>query len=115
MLETADTGSGNGDIDVSSGINLADVHTTVSVGGTTTIQVTGLPKGYTTADLKWSAEDSSVAKVNGNGVVSGISEGATVITVTTKDGKYHAFCAVTVTEADSAAGGGGGGGGGGAF
>lgn len=113
--ETPDDGSGNDEIDVSSGINLADVHMTVSVGGTTTIQVTGLPKGYTTADLKWSAEDSSVAKVNGNGVVSGISEGATVITVTTKDGKYHAFCAVTVTEADSAAGGGGGGGGGGAF
>lgn len=54
-----------------------------------------LPDGYSESDLKWSTSDSSVATVS-NGVITGISEGSAIITVTTKDGSYKGQCNVLV-------------------
>lgn len=54
-----------------------------------------LPDGYSESDLKWSTSDSSVATVS-NGVITGVSEGSAIITVTTKDGSYKGQCNVLV-------------------
>lgn len=54
-----------------------------------------LPAGYSESDLKWSTSDASVATVS-NGVITGVSEGSAIITVTTKDGSYKGQCNVLV-------------------
>ncbi len=46
--------------------------------------------------LVWSSDDESVATVNDAGVVTAVSEGTTIITAQTADGKYYAHCNVTV-------------------
>lgn len=50
---------------------------------------------------KWSSKDEKVATVNDKGVVFAVSEGRTVITVTTENG-LSASCAVTVAPAPDA-------------
>ena len=58
------------------------------------------PKTAFNKEVYFTSADESIATVNGNGRVFGISEGTTVITVHTVDGGYTADCTVTVTEAD---------------
>ena len=50
------------------------------------------------SDLVCSSSDESVAKVNNDGVISAVDVGSAVITVSTKDNKYSAFIAITVTD-----------------
>jgi uncharacterized protein YjdB len=109
---TGTTNSGDEDVEMTHNIVLNELFTTVDVGSTVKLQVTGLPKGYKVEDLNWTVEDSKVAKVDANGVVTGLEEGATVVIVTTKDNKYFGYCAVSVLKEVSSGGGGGGGGGG---
>ena len=47
--------------------------------------------------LKWKSEDESIAKVDGNGKVTGVGTGTTNVTVTTSNGK-SATCKVTVVK-----------------
>lgn len=47
-------------------------------------------------EVTWSSADTSIAKVDQNGLVTGVSGGETIITVTTKSGVFSAFCVVKV-------------------
>lgn len=47
--------------------------------------------------VSWESDDESVATVDSDGVVTGVSEGTATITVTTTDGEKTATCDVTVT------------------
>lgn len=49
-------------------------------------------------DLIWTSSNSSVAKVDGEGNVTGLSKGTAIITVSTKHGSMSASCIVTVEE-----------------
>ncbi len=55
-----------------------------------------LPDGYTASDLVFTSSNPSVATVDGNGVVSAISQGTCHVKVETKDGIYAQYCTVTV-------------------
>ncbi len=67
----------------------------VDVGKNITLTASVQPSNATNKNVTWSSSNPSVASVN-NGVVTGISEGETTITVTTEDGSYTATHTVTV-------------------
>lgn len=52
--------------------------------------------------LVWTVEDESVAVYDDSeGVLRGVSEGYTVLTLATEDGKFSDFCTVTVVPAEA--------------
>ena len=70
----------------------------LSKGNTETLQATINPSDTTDAKtLTWKSEDENIAKVDGNGNVTGVGTGTTNITVTTSNGK-SATCKVTVVR-----------------
>ncbi len=69
----------------------------VNVRSSITLTASIQPSNATNKNLTWSSSNPSVASVN-NGVVTGISEGETIITVTTADGGYSATHKVTVNS-----------------
>lgn len=69
---------------------------TITEGTTATLKPTLSPSNATTT-YTWSSANPKIATVSSNGVVSGIAEGITDITVTTSNGK-SAVCKVTVKE-----------------
>ncbi|MEG2222723.1 MAG: Ig-like domain-containing protein, partial [Oscillospiraceae bacterium] len=75
--------------------------TTVKVTVGKTVQLTGstVPANATNQKVTWSSSASSVAKVDSNGVVTGVKAGTATITVKTVDGGKTATCKVTVTAA----------------
>ena len=68
---------------------------TLSVGKAEAITATILPENATNQTVTWTSSNTSVAKVNANGTVKGISAGTAIITATV-DG-VTAECSVTVT------------------
>ncbi len=61
--------------------------TTVEVGNTIQLSATVKPDNATNKTVSWSSSDSSIATVDGNGNVKGISEGEVTITAKTSNGK----------------------------
>lgn len=66
-------------------------------GESESIQVTGLPTGYTEADIQFKSDNPGVATVSAAGRVTGVSDGSVIITVSTSDGAYVVQCSVTVS------------------
>ncbi len=56
-----------------------------------------VPDAALNKKVKWTSSDSTVAKVDSEGKVTGIEPGTAKITVTTEDGGFIAVCVVTVT------------------
>ena len=77
-------------------IILGEVKANLSIGGKYYITVQQIPEGYEITDLVCSSSDEKVVTVNKDGVVKALGEGSAIITVSTKDGKYSACCAITV-------------------
>lgn len=59
------------------------------------------PTNATNKGVIWESSDTSVATVDENGKVTAVGVGLAVITVTTVDGEYKAFCLVTVTVSET--------------
>lgn len=70
---------------------------TVGVGASVSLTPTFTPEGAG-SELTWSVDDESIAKVDANGVVTGVCEGLTVITATTSNGIVSNPCKITVTR-----------------
>lgn len=68
----------------------------LGIGNTATLQATIAPSDATNKNVTWSSSNESVATVDVDGVVTGITAGTAIITVTTEDGGFTASCAVTV-------------------
>ena len=79
------------------GVSLNKNSTSIEVGSTETLTATVAPSNASNKAVTWSSGNTSVATVNSSGVVTAVSGGTAVITVTTSDGGYTATCTVTVT------------------
>ena len=87
----------NGDFKVAvTGVSLDRTTAEMKVGGKVTLTSTVEPADATNKKVTWKSDKTSIATVNASGVVSGVSPGTTVITVTTNDGGKTAKCTVTV-------------------
>ena len=84
------------------GVTLDQDALTVNRGETAALTATVLPKDATNQKLSWQTGDSTIATVH-KGIVTGVGEGKTTITVTTQDGGYTAQCTVTVTDVNKPA------------
>ncbi len=94
--EGADDSEKN-DIITADTIILSTMRITLVEGGTQKIIVEGLPEGYKLEDIIFKTDDPQIATVDiKTSEVKGIKEGVTCLVVQTKDGKYMAYCAVTV-------------------
>ncbi|MDO5116146.1 MAG: Ig-like domain-containing protein [Synergistaceae bacterium] len=74
-------------------------HATLTLAGTgATAQLTAtvLPADAANRNVSWSSDNSAVAAVDANGLVTAIAAGTATITVTTEEGAFTASCAVTV-------------------
>lgn len=74
---------------------------TLTQGASQSLQAVINPSDATIKDVVWSTSNQEVATVE-NGVVTGVSVGDAVITVTTKDGGFTADCSVKVRAEKSA-------------
>lgn len=92
-----DDEEGDRDIEVED-VTLSKDEVTLEAGESITLEATVKPKNAGNKKVKWSSDDTKVAKVNKNGEVTAVSAGEATITVTTVDGEYTADCLVTVVE-----------------
>ena len=69
-----------------------------------TVQLTATisPNNATNKNIVWSSNNSNCTV--SNGLVTGITEGSSIITVTTEDGNHTATCNITVVSSSSSAG-----------
>ena len=71
----------------------------VSVGESKQVPVSIKPERLTDSALTWAVEDTSVATVDGQGVVTGVSDGTTMVTATAVSG-LSAYAVVTVGKGE---------------
>jgi hypothetical protein len=87
------------DIPVSGSLVLSSMRVFLDMDDVYYLEVTGMPKGYSLDDLIVVSEDESIAKFDKNfSKIVPVAPGTTQITVKTKDDKYKAFLAVTISE-----------------
>jgi len=77
-------------------LNLPDA--LLKVGGTLTLEATIEPGDAANKTVTWSSDDDRVATVNSSGEVTAVAPGTAMITATTEDGGFTAYCTVTVEE-----------------
>ena len=77
------------------GVTLDKAELTLEKGSTGTLTATVAPQNATNNTVTWSSSNPEVATVD-NGVVTAVSAGEAIITVTTEDGAKTATCKVTV-------------------
>jgi len=78
------------------GVVLNKTLMSLTAGGSETLTATVSPSDATIKEVTWSSSNQSVATVDGNGKVTAVSDGTSVITVTTDNGNFKATCTVTV-------------------
>jgi ligand-binding sensor domain-containing protein len=66
----------------------------LNVGSQDTLKVAISPTNATNPAVTWTSSDTTVARVNADGIVTGVKHGSSTITATTVDGKYKATCVV---------------------
>jgi uncharacterized protein YgiM (DUF1202 family) len=77
------------------GVTLDEHSIVVYMGKTAALTATVEPADATDKSVTWSSDDEGIATVE-DGVITPVSQGTAVITVTTNDGEHTDFCNVTV-------------------
>lgn len=78
------------------GVALSETDETLVAGETLQLEAIVQPSTATDKSVSWSSADNKIASVDGNGIVTAISEGKTTIKATTNDGDKTASCKITV-------------------
>ena len=78
-----------------SGINLSETNVVLSVDSAKTLIAEIKPLDASDKTLHWSSSDNTIAQVNSDGIISGISPGVATITVKSNDGLVET-CSVNV-------------------
>lgn len=81
------------------GVSIAPETLSLKIGGSGTLAATVSPENATNKKVSWTSSTPEVATV-ADGVVTAVSEGESIITVTTEDGAKKATCKVTVSSKD---------------
>lgn len=80
-------------------ISISQNEATVNKGSSLQLDVTVLPNDANNKSLQWSSDDTEVATVDSNGLVTALKPGVAVIKVETTDGSnLHAKCLLTVVQ-----------------
>ncbi len=79
------------------GVTVSPSTAAIGVGDTTQLTAVVQPSNAENKTVSWSSSDSSVATVSSSGLVTGVSEGAAVVTVATQDGGYEATANISVS------------------
>ena len=80
-------------------ISLNQSNINLPVGSSQKLTATVLPAGASDKSVTWTSSDESIATVDANGNVTGITTGLATITATTNDGSnLSASCAMTVSD-----------------
>ncbi|MEO9892434.1 Ig-like domain-containing protein [Aurantibacter sp.] len=79
------------------GISVDPTTTSIEVDKTTTIQAIVVPTNASNKSVTWTSSDTSIASVNNNGLVRGLTAGNVTITATANDGNFSATTQVTIT------------------
>ncbi len=82
------------------GVSLQNTSLTLSTGQTGRLLKTITPAEATDQNVTWSSSNTAVATVNSSGVVTAVSNGTAMITVTTTSGGHTANAVVRVTPGD---------------
>ena len=81
-------------VTVKQSLTIQDKDIELMAGGSYTLNVDNKTGG----SLSWKSSNTSVATVNGSGVVTGVGKGTAEITATSADGELSATCSVTVKD-----------------
>lgn len=79
------------------GVSISPVSATVGLGESQQLSESVSPSNASNQSVSYSSNNTSVATVNLNGVVTAVSQGSVTITVTTDDGGHTDTAAITVT------------------
>lgn len=80
------------------GVSLDEDAISVVIGSSKRLTAVISPENASNQSVVWTVSDNSVADVSGDGTVTAIAVGQTVVTVETVDGGFTDECQVTVTE-----------------
>ncbi len=80
------------------GVSLNVTEHGLATGDTLQLTASPFPTDATNKSVTWSSSDTSAATVDGNGLVTAVAEGSSVITATTVQGGHTATCTVTVQD-----------------
>ena len=80
-----------------SGITLKKSQTSIGIGGSQILIVSITPTNANDQNITWTSSDPCVT-VNQEGIVTGVSEGTSVVIAETEDGNKTATCVVTVDK-----------------
>ena len=83
------------------GLELSQTEIQLDPGETMELTVRALPEGSALPQLVFTSSDEQVAAVLPSGTVQGVDGGEAVITVSTRDGRFSARCAVSVSGKES--------------
>ncbi len=89
-----------GQITNAKAVTLNRTTATIGVHGSMTLIATVQPSNATNKNVVWTSSNTAIATVT-NGVVTGVTPGTAVITVTTVDGGFTATCSITIIANNS--------------
>ncbi len=82
------------------GVSVTPTTGTLNIGDTLMLTETVSPSNATDKTVTWSSNNTSVATVNTNGLVTAAGVGNATITVTTNDGSFPASASITVSNSN---------------
>ena len=82
------------------GVSLDVANLSLEVNQTGQLTATVMPANADNQTVYWASDDNGIATVSSAGLVTGVAEGRTTITVVTEDGSFTATCNVEVIKPD---------------